>query len=431
MALNKSQTELFKCNIVLSLINMLSIIASFIMFAPNVALIMTAIFNFLLLLSELSILYSTIIFNFLNRDQQLIYPLRIAISFIGSIVSIYKIVNVYFKTLSVFEFIFILINIIGHAYVTYDYSKKYDYYEKQNKLYLDNINWFPLFFIFGAHVIAFIGLFHIDSWLLFAEILIWYIVCGLGITVGMHRLWAHKSFRAKSPLRFLLMILASMSNQGSILHWCRDHRVHHKKSDQDGDPHNINRGFFFSHCGWLFLNKNQKVKDAGKELNFDDLLRDPFIKINHKFDPFMNHFCCFIVPGLYGLWRFESSIYGFLLGMLYFGFIRWVIQLNATWCVNSVAHTFGTRPYKDIRPTESLFTSIIASGEGWHNYHHTYPYDYATSEYGFAKQYNLSKVFIDFMWYIGQAYDLKRHVHVDVVSFNTAPIGNTMAIENN
>ena len=75
------------------------------------------------------------------------------------------------------------------------------------------------------------------------------------------------------------MILASMSNQGSIYHWTRDHRVHHKHSDTDADPHNINRGFFFSHIGWLLLKKHSQVKKAGNEINCQDLLDDWIVKL--------------------------------------------------------------------------------------------------------------------------------------------------------
>ena len=73
-----------------------------------------------------------------------------------------------------------------------------------------------------------------------------YQIGGLSITMGTHRLWSHRSYKAKDPTRFLLMLIISMSNQGSIYHWVRDHRVHHRYSDTEADPHNINNGFFRS-----------------------------------------------------------------------------------------------------------------------------------------------------------------------------------------
>jgi stearoyl-CoA desaturase (delta-9 desaturase) len=154
------------------------------------------------------------------------------------------------------------------------------------------------------------------------------------------------------------------------------------------------------------LSKDQVVKEKGRALDCSDLLLDPFIRFNRTFDPVCNIFFCFVVPGVYGIWRLDSFWDGFLI----FGVLRYAIELHATWCVNSVAHTFGYHPYKDIPPSENLFVSIIAGGEGWHNFHHTYPYDYATAEHNWWIQLNTGKMFIDFMYLIGQAYDCKRKI---------------------
>lgn len=86
----------------------------------------------------------------------------------------------------------------------------------------------------------------------------WVMYC-IGITAGSHRLWAHKSYSASTPLKVLLMLWSSGAHQGSIFHWSRDHRLHHKFSDTELDPHSISRGFFFSHIGWLLVKKNPKL----------------------------------------------------------------------------------------------------------------------------------------------------------------------------
>lgn len=418
----QKDTQSFTNNIIISMISIVSAICSLIAFTTSI--------NLLFVIAELTILSLFIFCRLTKRDMQFCYPMRIAASFIELILSMYKIVLILNRSSLTgiwLELIATTIDVGMFTVSTYKFSKSYDEYANAKSLYMGKINWVSMLYTLAMHTVATIGLFYIDSWWLMIEILVWQIVCGFGVTVGMHRLWSHRSFRARAPLRFLLMILASMSNQGSIYHWCRDHRVHHKKSDTNGDPHNIERGFFFSHCGWLFLHKHVEVKEAGKELEKDgmlsDLLQDPIVKINHAMDPFLNQFCCFVLPGIYGLWRFEPTLSGFAFGALFFGFVRWVIESNATWCVNSVAHTFGNRPYRNIPPAESVFVSIATAGEGWHNYHHTYPFDYATSEYGFFKQYNLSKVFIDFMHMIGQAHDLKRHKHVSFADTSHSVIG--------
>lgn len=84
------------------------------------------------------------------------------------------------------------------------------------------------------------------------------------------------------------------------------------------------------------------------------------------------------------------------------GVLRWIWNLHCTWTVNSLAHFYGYKPYnKNIPPVESLFTTLLAVGEGWHNWHHVYPYDYAAAEGGIFAQWNPTKLFIDLMASIG------------------------------
>jgi fatty-acid desaturase len=152
------------------------------------------------------------------------------------------------------------------------------------------------------------------------------------------------------------------------------------------------------------------VKDAGRRVPCQDLLDDPIVAWNARLHPWLDQIVCFVVPGVYGVWRCGS----FVDGVLIFGALRWVVELHATWCVNSVAHTFGSRPYRpDIRPCESLVTSLVANGEGWHNWHHAFPFDYATSEFGVLWQWNPTKVLIDLLAAMGQVHARKRHEHVE------------------
>jgi len=205
----------------------------------------------------------------------------------------------------------------------------------------------------------------------------------------------------------LLMLLNSFANQGTIYHWARDHRAHHKWTDTDADPHNTTRGFFYAHIGWLLLPKTAELKMKGGEIPCADLLADPVVSFQKRAEEtFMwMELVSFGLPALYG-----RLIYGdALLGFLVHGALRWIVTLNATWCVNSVAHFFGDQQYNpSASARESLFTSLAAVGEGWHSYHHKYPWDYATSEYGVHRQWNPSKLLIDLAALLGQAKHLKR-----------------------
>ena len=107
-------------------------------------------------------------------------------------------------------------------------------------------------------------------------------IIGIGITGGAHRLWAHKSYNAKLPFRILLMIGQTIAGQNCIYIWARDHRVHHKFSDTDGDPHNMRRGFFFTHCGWLMRKKHPAMIEKSKTLDFSDLLADPVVRFQKE-----------------------------------------------------------------------------------------------------------------------------------------------------
>lgn len=243
------------------------------------------------------------------------------------------------------------------------------------------------------------------SWemLLFSASLWWW--SGLGITAGAHRLWSHKSFKAHFPLRVFLMLLNSMAFQGDIFEWARDHRTHHKGSETDADPHNATRGFWYSHCGWIFYRKHRDVYVAGKKIDVRDLVNDPVVMWQQQYYFPSVFLMCYGVPTLGGYFL-GSAWHGFWLG----GMFRHVWVLHMTWCVNSFAHLFGDRPYDPkINPAENLFVSICAIGEGWHNYHHRYPHDYAASELGIGSgTWNPTKLFIDVCVILGLAYDRRR-----------------------
>jgi stearoyl-CoA desaturase (delta-9 desaturase) len=232
-----------------------------------------------------------------------------------------------------------------------------------------------------------------------------YMMNALGVTAGVHRLWAHRSYKANLPLRIVLMMFNSIANQGTIFHWARDHRLHHKYSDTKADPHDANRGFWFSHAGWLLVKKNREVKEAGRQVNVSDLLSDGVVMFQKRGDPFWNLMWCFAMPAFTVLLWEDTAWNGFLFA----GALRYICALNATWAVNSVVHAWGGRPYNASHlTTENGWVSLFAIGEGWHNWHHAFPWDYAAAELEPMQQFNPTKVFIDAMAFLGCAWDRKR-----------------------
>ncbi|XP_012936332.1 acyl-CoA desaturase 1-like [Aplysia californica] len=191
-------------------------------------------------------------------------------------------------------------------------------------------------------------------------------------------------------------------SQNSIKTWARDHRVHHKYVDTDADPHNSRRGFLYSHIGWICLKKHPEVKEKFKLVDLSDVMNDPVAAFQHRYYwPLVITFNIIIpvmVPVLY--WG-ETFYVSFFMSVL-----RYLCVLNGAFFINSAAHMWGTKPYDaTINPTENEGVSILAWGEGFHNYHHTFPYDYAASELG--GRLNLATMFINLMAKIGLAYDLR------------------------
>lgn len=185
---------------------------------------------------------------------------------------------------------------------------------------------------------------------------------GLGVTAGTHRLWSHRSYKATLRLRILLMIMQTSALQNDVIDWCRDHRVHHKYSETDADPHNANRGFFFAHIGWLMAKKHPLVIKRGREADLSDLKADPVLDFQHQYYAYGAVFMAGILP---------FSIAYFLLGytakVSFFTFVvtRLMFLTHGTSLVNSAAHMYGNRPYdKTINPSENLFVSTLAFGEG-------------------------------------------------------------------
>lgn len=228
-------------------------------------------------------------------------------------------------------------------------------------------------------------------------------ISGVGSSVAAHRLWCHRTFKAKLPLRILLMVANCFALQNDIYEWTRDHRLHHKYSDTDADPHNINRGFFFAHMGWLMCKKHPEVFRKGATIDCSDVLADPVVAFQRKYYVPLVTFFCFVLPTLVPMWLVGETFWN---AHLVNGLLRYTVSLHMTWLVNSAAHTWGYRPYdKHIAPTENPAMAFGLFGEGFHNFHHSFPQDYKSSEFG--PLLNPATIFIDLMAYIGQAYDLK------------------------
>jgi stearoyl-CoA desaturase (delta-9 desaturase) len=271
-----------------------------------------------------------------------------------------------------------------------------------------SLHYTNIVYLVTHHIIALYALYNLPSIFSFRLILEVFLSAQLtgmlGITAGAHRLWSHKSFEAAFPVRVVFMMANSAAHQGSIYQWSRDHKMHHKHTDTELDPHSIQYGFWYSHVGWIFFRKTDAFREASRLIQMDDLKKDTVVMFQHKYYFLLSHLFCFILPTLYGKYMWNS----YSIGYVYFGVLRWVLLLHATWCVNSVAHMWGSTPYNPrISSRQSIVTSIIAVGEGWHNYHHTYPYDYRASEFNWNNEWNPTTFLLDSLSSVGLVWNKK------------------------
>ena len=147
----------------------------------------------------------------------------------------------------------------------------------------------------------------------------------MGITAGAHRLWSHRSYKAKAPLRILLMCLNCMALQNDLFAWVRDHRMHHKYSETDADPHNSHRGFFFAHMGWLMCKKHPAIQAKKDTLDMSDILSDPVVAFQHRYYFPLAMFFAFIVPTMIPVYLWNEN---YLNALFICGFFRFVYILH-------------------------------------------------------------------------------------------------------
>ncbi len=206
---------------------------------------------------------------------------------------------------------------------------------------------------------------------------VFYLVSGLGVTVGFHRYLTHGSFKANRPLRIALAIAGSLAMQGPVIKWVADHRRHHAFSDKEGDPHSpwlfgtnagaVAKGFWHSHMGWLF------ARDFTNEERFTpDLLVDHDIRR---------------VDGLFTLWSVLTllgpallgglltwSWWGALTALFWAGLVRVAFLHHITWSINSICHMIGDQPFVARDRSRNVWPlAVLSFGESWHNLHHADP----------------------------------------------------------
>lgn len=246
------------------------------------------------------------------------------------------------------------------------------------------------------------------DWFIFGVFLFYYPATGMSITVGYHRLFSHKAFKAKWPVKLFVLLFGAAAFENSALWWSSEHRKHHKHVDTDDDPYDITKGFFWAHMGWLMF----KLKPSSPMDNVQDLRKDGLVMWQDKWVHAIAFFMSFILPTIIGylyavITGNLSPMAGALGGLLIPGVARVVMVQHATFCINSLCHMIGERPYSTSHSArDSWIAAIFTMGEGYHNYHHEFQWDYRNG----VKPWQLdpSKWIIWFLSKFGLTGDLKR-----------------------
>jgi stearoyl-CoA desaturase (Delta-9 desaturase) len=261
----------------------------------------------------------------------------------------------------------------------------------------------------------------IACWQTWSDLLHWrdvlvfglmYIATGLGVTVGFHRLFTHRSFATSRPVRAVFGVLGSAAIEGPVISWVADHRKHHAFADREGDPHSPHvdhgggwggavKGLLHAHVGWLFIHTHR----GAKERYAPDLMKDPVMRFVDR---------TFILWALGGLglafclgFAIGGTVEAGLAGLLWGGGVRMLVVHHVTYSINSLCHFFGRRNFAT--PDESrnlLWLALPTFGESWHNNHHAFP---TSAAHGMRKhEIDVSAMVIRALEAVGLAWNVVR-----------------------
>lgn len=230
--------------------------------------------------------------------------------------------------------------------------------------------------IVGTFVAIYLGLKNGIGKVELGSFALMYLLTMGGMTIGLHRYFAHKCFETGPRMRLLLAVLGSMASQGPLLSWVTIHRKHHAFSDRPGDPHSPHihgnkmmgmlNGLWHAHIGWMF-------SENAADWSFSrDLMGDRRLFWVHRSYLYWVALS-FLLPALIGglLTRTWS---GAALGFLWGGLVRCFVVNQASWCVGSVCHYFGSKRFDTHdHSANNYWVALFTFGEGLQNNHHAFP----------------------------------------------------------
>ena len=234
-----------------------------------------------------------------------------------------------------------------------------------------NLSWVVISFITAMHLGALAAPFFFSWSALGAALVLHWLTCSIGVCMAYHRCLSHKSLKLRNPAKFIANYFGVISGEGSPLMWASTHRVHHARSDKEGDPHSPHDGPWWSHLLWVFVQNSPRKFNLLVKHYSPDLEKDPQLQMFER---------------TYGLWLWGTGLglgaIGYAIGG-WVGALSWitwafclrmVVAYHSTWFVNSATHLWGYRNYDTTDHSKNLWwVAVMAYGEGWHNNHHAHP----------------------------------------------------------
>jgi fatty-acid desaturase len=223
-------------------------------------------------------------------------------------------------------------------------------------------NWIFVITFAIFHLAALAALFCFRWSALVAFATVWVLAQNIGIGMGYHRLLTHRGYSTPKWLEYSITTCGTLALQGGPIYWVGVHRMHHKHTDKEGDPHSPRDGKWWSHMGWIL---NGSVHNKSPELKryTPDLARDSYYVWLSKYH--------WIPLTTVGITLFACGGWSWL---LWGAVLPATIGFHVTWMVNSVTHLWGTRRFSTSDDSRNNFwVALLTGGEGWHNNHHAYP----------------------------------------------------------
>jgi len=268
----------------------------------------------------------------------------------------------------------------------------------QAHLKAGRIDWVVVGWMSGMHLGALAAPFFFTWQALGVAVFLHWMTASLGITLCFHRYLTHRSFKLRQPASFFVTLCGVLAGEGTPLNWCATHRLHHKRSDQEGDPHSPLEGPWWSHLLWMFVKRSPEHQKMLYRRFAPELAQQKMLWFFEK---------TFI------LWQIAMAVGLYALGGLPFLLwgvcVRMVVAYHSTWFVNSATHLWGYRTYATRDESRNLWwVALLSYGEGWHNNHHAHP---ANARAG-HKWWEIDMTFwsIRALQMVGMAYDVKDKI---------------------